>query len=91
MNRRSLIKKASLGVIGLSMPGCGISKSLGQLESRETMRSLNLFGTILWPVNILRDRIIRTTVGLRPHRPSGFVVKPEKHDSKTIIHNYGHG
>jgi D-amino-acid oxidase len=91
MNRRSLIKKAGLGVIGLSMHGCGISKSIRQSESRETIRSLNSFGTTLWPVNILRDRIIRTTVGLRPHRPSGFVLKSERHDSKTIVHNYGHG
>jgi glycine/D-amino acid oxidase-like deaminating enzyme len=30
-------------------------------------------------------------VGLRPYRPSGFVVRGEKLDSKTVIHNYGHG
>jgi D-amino-acid oxidase len=30
-------------------------------------------------------------VGLRPHRPSGFVLRAEKLDAKTIIHNYGHG
>jgi hypothetical protein len=35
--------------------------------------------------------VIRTTVGLRPHRGSGFVVKPDKLDDKTLIHNYGHG
>ena len=91
MNRRSLIKKAGLGVIGLSMPGCGISRSIRQIEARATMRNARLSGTFLWPVNIFRDRIIRTTVGLRPYRPSGFVLRPERHDSKTIIHNYGHG
>ncbi len=37
------------------------------------------------------DRVIRTTVGLRPHRPSGFVVRAEKFDAKTVVHNYGHG
>jgi hypothetical protein len=37
------------------------------------------------------DRIIRTTVGLRPYRPSGWVVKPERFDEKTVIHNFGHG
>jgi glycine/D-amino acid oxidase-like deaminating enzyme len=37
------------------------------------------------------DRIIRTTVGLRPHRPGGFNVSAEKLDAKTVIHNYGHG
>jgi glycine/D-amino acid oxidase-like deaminating enzyme len=30
-------------------------------------------------------------VGLRPFRPSGFVVRTEKLDEKTVIHNYGHG
>ena len=30
-------------------------------------------------------------VGLRPYRPSGFVVRAEKVAEKLIIHNYGHG
>lgn len=42
-------------------------------------------------VNVSTDRIIRTVVGLRPYRPSGFVVKTESIEGKTIIHNYGHG
>lgn len=29
--------------------------------------------------------------GLRPYRPSGFVVRRETVGDKTIIHNYGHG
>src|ERR1700693_5706674 len=37
------------------------------------------------------ERVIRTTVGLRPHRDSGFVLKAEKFDAKTVIHNYGFG
>jgi len=37
------------------------------------------------------DRVIRTTIGLRPHRDSGFVLRPEKFDEKTVIHNYGFG
>jgi D-amino-acid oxidase len=37
------------------------------------------------------DRIIRTTVGLRPYRPSGFVLRADKLDGKTVIHNFGHG
>jgi len=42
-------------------------------------------------VNASWDRVIRTTIGLRPHRPSGFVLKADKLDAKTIIHNFGHG
>ncbi len=37
------------------------------------------------------DREIRTVVGLRPFRPSGFVVSTQKLDSKLVVHNYGHG
>jgi glycine/D-amino acid oxidase-like deaminating enzyme len=37
------------------------------------------------------DRVIRAIVGSRPYRPSGFVVRGEKFDDKTVIHNYGHG
>ena len=42
-------------------------------------------------MNVSRDRIIRTTVGLRPHRDAGFVVRADKLDEKLLIHNYGHG
>lgn len=42
-------------------------------------------------VRVAPERVIRTIVGLRPFRPSGFVVRAEKFDSKTVIHNYGHG
>jgi glycine/D-amino acid oxidase-like deaminating enzyme len=42
-------------------------------------------------VQVAADRVIRTTVGLRPFRPSGFVVRTQQLDSKTVIHNYGHG
>jgi glycine/D-amino acid oxidase-like deaminating enzyme len=45
----------------------------------------------LRPVTISPDRVIRTITGLRPFRPSGFVVRAEKAGDKTIVHNYGHG
>ena len=45
----------------------------------------------LAPVNVAFDRIIRTTIGLRPFRPSGFVLRTDKLDGKTIVHNFGHG
>src|SRR5947208_1026073 len=37
------------------------------------------------------DRVIRTTVGLRPHRDSGFMLRPDRLDDKLLVHNYGHG
>ena len=42
-------------------------------------------------VRVAPERVIRTIVGLRPFRPSGFVVRGEKLDQKVVIHNYGHG
>ena len=43
------------------------------------------------PVKVSRDRIIREVVGLRPYRPSGFVVDAERFGNKFLVHNYGHG
>jgi D-amino-acid oxidase len=42
-------------------------------------------------VRVTTDRVIGELVGLRPFRPSGFVVRPEVMNGKLIIHNYGHG
>lgn len=43
------------------------------------------------PVDLREDRVVRTVVGLRPYRASGFRVETEKLDTKLIVHNYGHG
>ena len=43
------------------------------------------------PVKVARNRIIREVVGLRPYRPSGFVVDAKRFGSKLLVHNYGHG
>ena len=38
------------------------------------------------------ERVIRTIVGFRPFRPSGFRVDAEPlGDNKLLVHNYGHG
>ncbi|MED5563361.1 MAG: FAD-dependent oxidoreductase [Gemmatimonadota bacterium] len=79
MDRRSMLKTGTMGVLGLGLGGCATTGS-----SRES-------SLVLAPVRVSWDRIIRTTVGLRPHRPSGFVLRAERLDAKTVIHNYGHG
>ena len=68
-----------MGALGLALGGCATG-------SRRTPRSLALV-----PVRVSWDRVIRTTVGLRPHRPAGFVLGAGRLDGKTLIHNYGHG
>lgn len=84
MDRRALLKAAGMGVLGLGFGGCASRASRTALV--RPRRIVNLV-----PVEAAWDRIIRTTVGLRPHRPSGFVVRAEKFDDKTVVHNYGHG
>jgi D-amino-acid oxidase len=43
------------------------------------------------PVKVAPDRVIREVVGLRPYRPSGFLVSAERLGPKLLVHNYGHG
>lgn len=77
-SRRSLLAGA---VAGLS--GCAARRSAVIPPSPP--------GARLAPVQVARERVIRTVVGLRPFRTSGFVVRAEKLDDKLLIHNYGHG
>ncbi len=48
-------------------------------------------GTAIVPVRIDAGRVIRTVVGLRPYRSSGFVLRAEPLGAKVLVHNYGHG
>ena len=96
MNRRTLLSNAGLALAGLSMGACA-SKTRAQLPPAIPSSGLPAPGIARRPpvhlplVRVSRERVIRTTVGLRPHRPSGFVLKAAKLDAKTVIHNYGHG
>jgi D-amino-acid oxidase len=49
------------------------------------------FANTLPPVKADASRVLKTTVGLRPYRPDGFVVRTETLGQKTLIHDYGHG
>jgi D-amino-acid oxidase len=84
VNRRSALKTAGMALLGLGLNGCASTRR----TSANVGSSVRL---VLPPIRASWDRVIRTTVGLRPHRPAGFNVSAGKLDSKTIIHNYGHG
>ena len=84
MNRRSAIKTGGMALLGLGFGGC---RTVSPLDSRQPRPRPALQ---LAPVRASWDRVLRTTVGLRPHRESGFVLRAEKLDAKTLIHNYGH-
>src|SRR5437879_13234659 len=88
MNRRALIKSASAALLAFGFEGCA---------TRRIARKISTFpadarSPLKLPlVEASWDRVIRTTVGLRPHRDSGFVLRAEKLDEKLLVHNYGHG
>jgi glycine/D-amino acid oxidase-like deaminating enzyme len=79
-----LSRRGLIGGAGLLTLGCAARRvpSLG---------SAAIPAPRLAPVNVSADRVIRVITGLRPFRPSGFVVRGEKIDQKLVIHNYGHG
>src|SRR5688500_19621652 len=85
MDRRTALKSGGAALLGLGLTGC---RSLGGANARAARPTLRF---ALPPVSASWDRIIRTTVGLRPHRPAGFNVSVAQLDDKTVIHNYGHG
>ncbi len=83
MNRRTLLKNGGMALVGFGVGGCGARSQVRTAPTRPPV--------VLPPVEISWDRVIRTTVGLRPHRPAGFVLNADKLDAKLLIHNYGHG
>ena len=82
MDRRLFLEKGGLALLGLGIGAC--ARGAGSLGSVRPRRWLV-------PVRASWDRVIRTTVGLRPYRPSGFVLRAGRLDDKMLIHNYGHG
>jgi D-amino-acid oxidase len=84
MDRRRLLKSGAAAALSSAFAcatrNSGRIRVPGEPSGRKLAR-----------VQVSWDRIIRTVVGLRPFRPSGFVVRSEKLGSKTVIHNYGHG
>jgi D-amino-acid oxidase len=84
MDRRSLIKLGGMATLGFALEGCASKTAKPQAAPRRPPVRLPV-------VNVSIDRVIRTTIGLRPHRPSGFVLRAEALDGKTVIHNFGHG
>ena len=70
---------ASAAAVGPLLSAC--SGSRNRLDERAR----------LVPVQVERNLIQRIDVGLRPYRPTGFVVRAERFDETVVIHNYGHG
>ena len=85
INRREFLKQGAFGAAAL---GAGLKPAYAAVISPgRVARAERRFAK----VNVSWDRVIRTVVGLRPFRPSGFRVEAERIENKTVIHNYGHG
>jgi D-amino-acid oxidase len=89
VDRRQWLTTMSLSAAGLALSGCAAAVPVGRPAA----------GRLPWfdgrrqfaRVKVSPDRVIRTVVGLRPFRLSGFRVAVERLDGKVVVHNYGHG
>ncbi len=84
-NRRAVLKTSGLLAAG-ALAGFGASQLVRLFGDAPSAPRVPLP-----PVQVARNRIIRTVVGLRPFRRSGFRVERERIGGKSIVHNYGHG
>ena len=80
LERRQVLKAMSLATGGFAA-GCATARRTGFFDAPRRLAR----------VRVAPERVIRTVAGLRPYRPSGFVVRAEKVGDKLLVHNYGHG
>jgi D-amino-acid oxidase len=77
-------RRGFVAAAGAMLSGCGARRVPLTMPT-------TVAGPHLARVKVAEDRVIRTLAGLRPFRPSGFVVRAEKMGDKLVVHNYGHG
>ncbi len=87
--KQSRVDRRSLLVLGASsLAGAAVSL---RNRSAWTARAAADAPKSLPSIRVAEDRITRKIAGLRPFRPSGFLVGIDHLGDKTVIHNYGHG
>lgn len=95
MDRRDFLQRAPSAAASLAaalgISGCMRRPLTSALSAAMAPVNLPEDPCQLPPVRVSRDRVIRTVVGLRPYRPSGFRVEREQIGDTTVVHNYGHG
>src|SRR5256885_1933482 len=84
MNRRAALKTLGPAAGAFLLDGCVRRGSEGVPGHPPELLHLPR-------VDVRPELEIRTVVGLRPFRPSGFVVRAENVGDKLVVHNYGHG
>lgn len=78
-DRRQFLGAGALA-LGSLLSGCATT------GGHRAMRS-----ACLDPVGVSASRVVRTTVGLRPWRAAGYVVREDLVGDTRVVHNYGHG
>jgi D-amino-acid oxidase len=91
MRRREFLEAGAFASLAAIATGCASAPKRTASAAPATPRPVERGSVRLAVPRISWERVIRTTVGLRPHRDSGFVLKAEKFDAKTVIHDYGFG
>lgn len=95
MNRRQFLRTANLAAMSAALSGCAKKTSavFNPALNPAALAPVNLPESAchIPPVHVSEDRVIRTVVGLRPYRPSGFRVEREQLGDTVVVHNYGHG
>jgi glycine/D-amino acid oxidase-like deaminating enzyme len=99
LNRRDMLRAGAVALGGVGL-GCPLQRP-PETAPVTPAASLPSVGRAPWAdegtgaglarVNVAADREIRTIVGLRPFRASGFRVEVERLGEKLLTHNYGHG
>ncbi len=84
-DRRSFLKSGAALLAGAGLLGAG---AVAGREARLRKAAHKINFTL---PKISAARVLRVTVGLRPHRPIGFRLETEQFGRKTVVHNYGHG
>jgi glycine/D-amino acid oxidase-like deaminating enzyme len=95
VNRRTFLRTANLAAASAMLSGCARKNPaiFNPAMNQAALAPVNLPESAchIPPVHVSEDRVIRTVVGLRPHRPSGFRVEREQLGDTVVVHNYGHG
>jgi glycine/D-amino acid oxidase-like deaminating enzyme len=95
VNRRTFLRTANLAAASAVLSGCARKNPaiFNPAMNQAALAPVDLPESAchLPPVHVAENRVIRTVVGLRPHRPSGFRVEREQVGDTVVVHNYGHG
>ena len=82
------MKSGGTALLGFGLGGCAMDRAGRKVSTAADVHRSPLRLPL---VEASWDRVIRTTVGLRPHRDPGFMLRAGKLDEKLLVHNYGHG